>query len=126
MEKLLYITPPSLLRWQPKDKRSEVVFLDLEPDFLDDDTIRLDLDIVFRPIPIKHGVIEKADFYIGSTGVRVAFEATGGKVKSYTRGTPFKVDYEKTVKRSRETAVKLSPGLEIGAEAKVEVGEVTF
>jgi hypothetical protein len=126
MEKRIYITPPSLLRWQPRDRRNDVVFLDLEPDFLNDNTIRLDLDIVFRPIPVKHGVFEKADFYIGSTAVSVTFEATGGKVKNYTHGTPFNVDYEKTIKRSRKTVVKLSPELEIGSEASVSVGEVTF
>ena len=126
MEKRLYISPPSLLRWQPRGERSAVVFLDLEPDFLDENTIRLDLDIVFRPIPIKHGLLDKADFYIGSTGARISFEALGGKVRNYTRGTAFKVDYEKNYKRSRETAVKLSPGLDIGTKAKVELGEVTF
>lgn len=126
MEKKLYITPPSLLRWQPKSQRKEVMFLDLEPDFLGEQTIRLDLNIVFRPIPLKQGWLEKADFYIGSTGARVGFEATGGEVKNYTRGTPLQVDYEKTYKRSRETAVKLSPGVKIGAEAKAELGEVTF
>lgn len=73
MEKRLYITPPSLLRWRPKGERNDVLFLDLEPDFLDEKTIRLDLDIVFWPIPVKRGWVQKKDFYIGSTGALVEF-----------------------------------------------------
>lgn len=126
MEKRLYITPPSLLRWRPKGERNDVLFLDLEPDFLDEKTIRLDLDIVFWPIPVKRGWVQKKDFYIGSTGALVEFEATGGKVRNHTRGQPLKVDYETSYTRSRQAEVKISPGLEIGGDAKVELGEVTF
>jgi hypothetical protein len=83
-EKTLYITPPTLLKWLPRDKRNEVVFLDLEPDFLDEKTIRIDLNVVFRPIPIRRGTIRTRDYYVGSTGARVVFEAFLGNVKRYT------------------------------------------
>jgi cold-inducible RNA-binding protein len=126
MEKNLYITPPSLLRWQPKGERKDVMFLDLEPDFLGENTIRLDLNIVFRPIALKQGWVDKADFYIGSTGARVGFEATGGQVKNYTRGTPLQVDHEKTYRRSRESAVNILPGITIGTNVKADLGTVSF
>jgi len=125
MEKRLYITPPSLLRWRPKGERNDVLFLDLEPDFLDERTMRLDLDIVFWPIPIKRGWVQKKDFYIGSTGARVEFEATDGKVKNHTRGQILKVDYETSYTRSRHAEVKISPGVTAG-DIKVEPGEITF
>lgn len=126
MEKKLYITPPSLLRWLPKVERNEVLFLDLEPDFLDDNTIRMDLNVVFRPIPIRRGSVQTRDYYVGSTGARVVFEAFLGRVKNYTRATSLKVDYENTYRRSRQTSVKISPKIESDSKVKVELGEATF
>lgn len=126
MEKKLYINPPSLLRWLPKVERNEVLFLDLEPDFLDDNTIRMDLNVVFRPIPIRRGLLQTRDYYVGSTGARVVFEAFRGRVNSHTRATSLKVDYENTYRRSRQTSVKLAPNIESGSKVNVGLGETTF
>jgi hypothetical protein len=125
-EKSLSITPRALLRWLPQEDRSNgVVFLDLEPHFIDEKTIRLDLNIVFRPIPIRRGTISTRDFYVGSTGARVVFEAFHGQVNQYTPAAILDVNYENTYKRSRSNAVKLSPQVEAG-DAKANVGEITF
>jgi hypothetical protein len=125
-EKTLIITPPALLQWLPQEDRSNgVVFLDLEPDFIDEKTIRLDLNIVFRPIPIRRGRIRTRDFYVGSTGARVVFEAFRGQVKQYTPAAILDVNHENSYKRFRSNAVKLSPEVEAG-DAKVNVGEITF
>jgi hypothetical protein len=124
MEKTLFITPPSLLRWQPKDDRSEILYLDLEPDFLDENTLRIDLNIVFRPIPVKRGWLQTRDYYVGSTGARIIFESVDGKVKNYTRAAALQVNYENTYKRSRNATVKLSP--KISTPVQVEGGEVSF
>lgn len=126
MEKKLIIDPPTLLRWMPREERNEVLFLDLEADFLNERTIRLDLNVVFRPIPIRRGKLQTRDYYVGSTGARVIFEAFLGKVRSYTRATPLKVDYENTHTHSRKTSVKLVPNIESGDGVKGEIGEVTF
>jgi hypothetical protein len=126
MGKTLYITPPSLLRWQPSGERTDILFLDMEPDFLDEKTIRIDLNIVFRPIPVKRGWVQTKDYYVGSTGARVVFEAIDGEVKNYTRAAAITIDYENTYKRSRKTEVKLSPKLEGAADTKVEFGEISF
>ena len=126
MEKKLFIDPPALLRWLPREERSGVLFLDLEPDFLDEDTIRFDLNVVFRPIPIRRGKLQTRDYYLGSTGVRVVFEAFLGKVGNYTRATPLKVDYENTHTHSRKNSVKLAPKLEWADDLKGELGEITF
>lgn len=125
MDKKLFIDPPKLLRWLPREERNEVVFLDLEPDFLDEHTIRLDLNVVFRPIPIRRGKLQTRDYYVGSTGARVVFEAFLGKVKSYTRSTPLKVDYENTYTHSRNATVKIAPKIDSNV-LKTEGGEVTF
>ena len=126
MEKKLYITPPSLLRWLPSVERNEVLFLDLEPDFLDDNTIRMDLNVVFRPIPIRRGFVQTRDYYVGSTGARVVFETFRGRVKSYTRATSLKVDYENTYRHARQTSVKISPKIESGGKVNVQLGDMTF
>jgi len=126
MAKKLYITPPALMPWQRKDKLSNVLFLDLSPDFLDDETIRIDLNIVFRPIPVKRGWLQIRDYYVGSTGARVTFEAVGGEVKNYTKATSFRVDYENTYKRSQLSAVKVSPKIEIGSDVSLDLGEISL
>ena len=126
MEKKLFIDPPKLLRWLPREERNDALFLDLEVDFLDEQTIRLDLNVIFRPIPIRRGMLQTRDYYVGSTGARVIFEAFFGKVRSHTRAIPLKVDYENTYTHSRKASVKIAPKIESGKEFKGEVGEVTF
>jgi hypothetical protein len=126
MEKKLFIDPPTLLRWLPREERNDVLFLDLEADFLDEHTIHLDLNVVFRPIPIRRGKLQTRDYYVGSTGARVIFESFLGKVRSYTRATPLKVDYENTYIHSRKASVKIAPKIESGEAIKGELGEVIF
>jgi hypothetical protein len=126
MEKKLFIDPPTLLRWMPREERNDVLFLDLEADFLDEHTIRLDLNIVFRPIPIRRGRLQTRDYYVGSTGARVIFEAFLGKIRGYTRTTPLKINYENTYTHSRKASVKIAPNIESGEGFKGEIGEVTF
>jgi hypothetical protein len=124
MEKL-YIDPPTLLRWMPKDERSNVLFLDLEPDFLNENTLRIDLNIVFRPIPIRRGSSQTRDYYVGSTGARVLFETFDGKVGDYTKGSPLKVNYENSFTRSRISDAKIAP--EVGREdSSLSIGEISF
>lgn len=126
MEKKLFIDPPSLLRWLPKEDRDNVLFLDLEADFLDDRTIRLDLNIVFRPIPIRRGKLQTKDYYVGSTGARITFDAFLGRIKNYTCGAPLKVDYEHTNTHSQKTSVKIAPTNEVSDMLGARIGEVTF
>lgn len=125
-EKTLTVTPPALLQWLPQEDRSNgVVFLDLEPDFIDEKTLRIDLNIVFRSIPIRRGRIRTRDFYVGSTGVRVVFEAFRGKVRQCTPAAILEVNHENSYKRFRSNAVKLSPHVEAG-DSQVNLGEITF
>ena len=83
----IYVTPPALLRWLPRDENSQVVFLDFEPDFIDENTMRMDLNVVFRPIPITRGLTQTKDYYVGCTGAQILFETFNGEVKSYTKET---------------------------------------
>jgi len=126
MEKKLIINPPTLLRWLPREERNDVLFLDLEADFLDEHTIRLDLNVVFRPIPVRRGTLQMRDYYVGSTGARVIFEAFLGTVKSHTSETPLKVDYQNTYTHSRKSSVKIAPKIDSGEVLKGGLGEITF
>lgn len=80
--------------------------MDLEPDFLDEKTMRIDLNVVFRPIAVRRGWLQKKDYYVGSTGARVVFDTEDGQVKNHTRGMAFKIDYENTYTHLRQAAVK--------------------
>jgi hypothetical protein len=106
-EKTLFINPPTLLKWLPRDERNHLVFLDLEPDFLDDNTIRIELNVVFRPIAIRRGKVQIRDYYVGSTGARVIFDAFPGKVEDYSRGAPLKVNYENSYRRAQNATISL-------------------
>jgi hypothetical protein len=121
--KTLFIDPPTILKWMPRENRNEVIFLDIDPDFIDENTIRIELNVVFRPIAIKRGLIQAKDYYVGSTGAHVIFETFSGQVKDYTRAMTMPVDYENTYKRGRKASVKLAPKIEAG-EAKGEAGEI--
>jgi len=123
--KTLFIDPPTLLKWLPLEGRNEVIFLDLEPDFLDENTIRIELNVVFRPIAIRRGKIQTRDYYVGSTGAHIIFETFSGKVKAYTPARTMPVNYTNTYKRRREASVKLAAKGEVGA-AKVDAGEIAF
>jgi hypothetical protein len=124
-QKTLYINPPVLLRWQPRDKRNQVIFLDLEPDYIDEKTLRIDLNVVFRPIVIRRGKVQRRDYYVGSTGARVIFDAFLGKVRKYTPGAPLKVDYENSYRRGQNVTVKLAPHID-GGDVKADLGEIAF
>ena len=122
----IFVDPPELLRWLPRDGQTQVVFLDFEPDFLDENTIRMDLNVVFRPILITRGWSQTKDYYIGCTGARLLFETFNGQVRSYTKGKAIDVDYEHVYTRSRTASVKVAPKMQFGKKAEVDPGELSF
>jgi hypothetical protein len=126
-ERTLYFDPPALLRWMPKDKPNRVLFIDLEPDFPDENTLRMELNILFRPIPVKRRRQgQKKDYYVGSTGARITFWIPDGKPKKWFRAARIPVDYEQTYTQFRKAAVKIAPEIEIAEAAKLRIGEVSF
>src|SRR5207244_10636087 len=81
----LTLTPTLNIHSFPTRRSSDLVIsLDLEPDFLDAKTIRIDLNVIFRPVPVTRPGVTIKDYYVGSTGARVVFETVDGKVKKYT------------------------------------------
>jgi hypothetical protein len=127
MTKTLYFSPPKLVPWLDDEIRNaSVLLLDIEPDFTSDNTIHLDLNIIFRSIPVKAGILQHRNYYIGSTSARIMFKAIGGKVEDCTGPVILKVNHEQSTKRSRKSGVKVSPAIESGEEVKISVGDITF
>jgi hypothetical protein len=127
MNKTLYFFPPKLIHWLDDEfRKMSVLLLDIEPDFIDDNKIHLDLNIIFRSIPVKSGTLQCRDYYVGSTGARIIFKAIGGEVKDYTGPMTLTVDHEQTFERSRRSGVNVAPAIEGGKELKAKVGEITF
>jgi len=127
MNKTLYFSPPKLVHWLDDEvRKTSVLLIDIEPDFIGDNKIHLDLNIVFRSIPVTTGILQRRDYYVGSTGARVFFKAIEGEVKSYTGPMALTVENEQTIKHSRQSGVKISPAIESGEELKVSVGDITL
>ena len=126
MERKLHIDPPLLIKWIPFAERSGILFLDIEPDFLNKNTIRLDLNIIFRPVPIRRGSVQTRDYYVGSTGARVVFEAFHGTIRNHSRSTLLAVDHTNTYSHSRKSSVLLCPKLKGDSNWSLEPGNITF
>ncbi len=110
---LVLVTPPLLTRWlSQRMKQRDVLFLDCEFDALDDERLKLDLDIAFSPIIIRRGMLERADFYVGSTGAIVEVSAPLGAVRECTPSVAMPVDYSNSVKYVRQSSVEVKPEIE--------------
>ena len=126
MARKILIDPPRLMCWLPEDMQTGVIFLELEPDFPTGETFRLDLNVIFRPVAIRRGFVQKQDFYVGSTGARIEVRIKDGKITTYTKKKSIKVGYEETDTHSRKAEVSISPKIEVGKDISLEPGEVTF
>ena len=99
-----------LARWLPTDLRQKsIVLLDVIPDIPKVGTLRLDLNVSFKPIPFPKGFLSKRYFYVGSTieGVTVTFE--DGTVASYTRERPIIVRRGVAVGRNQAATIRVAP-----------------
>ena len=131
----IFVSPPHLMRWlSPRRRKWYVVLLDLEPDFLDEKLLRLDLNIVFNPISVRRkknvteNVIEE-DYYIGSTGAEIFLEMDNGVVREYTPPQTLDVDYKNTTSHKRISKLELTPSIKSKSkqsDLEFSAGSVTF
>jgi hypothetical protein len=120
MEIKLYITPPTLLPWLPRAERECSAFLlDVRADLVMPDRLRIDLDLVFCPIVVRHGMINKVDYFIGSTGADAYIEATDGEIGLHTSGQKLTGEHTNKIARARSATLTLSPEV----KSKTTVGE---
>ncbi len=127
----LQISPPVLANWLGADEQSRnVLLLELEVDELDNKSLRLDLNIVFNPIRLRRGNLPRADWYIGSTGAEIYFDAVDGSVtENYTKGRPLEVNYKPTETWKRKAALTLRPEIDTkdtSASTKARLGDIAL
>lgn len=122
------VSPPFLIPWTTEEERNRnCLLLDLEADATTNRGIRLDLDVVFCPIPIRHGVLNRSDFYVGSTGAEVTVVAERGQVHEHTGPETLVVNYSNKTTQVRSADLDLAPELEAesgGAKAKASLGSI--
>ena len=110
------------MRWlSPRRRERYIVLLDLEPDFLDEKLLRLDLNIVFNPIAVRREMIVEEDYYIGSTGARIVLEVDNGVVRDYTPSQSLDVHYKNITNHKRISKLELKPSIK-----SLSAGSITF
>jgi hypothetical protein len=112
-----------------EQKKNESLLLDLEIDLVAEGVLRLDLNIVFNPLPIRRGVFTKEDFYIGSSGAQIFVDTDGGRVEEYTPAVELSVKYSNSTKQKRTTTLCIKPSAKLtaqGAELDVTPGSITL
>ncbi|MBN1552287.1 hypothetical protein JW979_12515 [bacterium] len=122
--KTLIISPPKIIPWlSMEEKENSIVLLDFEVDGLDDGALRFDLNVVFNSIPVKRGLIQKVDYYIGSSGAEVAINFDHGIIKDYSGEQILSVDYSNSVTHRRNSNITIKPNFSRkGNQEEVKVG----
>ena len=104
------IDPPIIIPWLSEyEKDNQVVLVDLQPDELSEYITRLDLNVVFKCIPIKRNIHLKADYYIGSSGALVEVAVKNGKITDCTPAATIDVNYSNSAKHVRKSSICLKP-----------------
>ena len=100
----------NILPWLTKEERRQnTVLLDFEPDLVDDETLRLYINILFNPIRVRRGWIKRADWYVGSTGMLVTVNIHNGKITDYTEPRELTAKYEIINGGTRQSTTSLAP-----------------
>ena len=104
------ITPPILTPWLSKaEKLTSLMLVDLEFDELKEQSIRLDLNVAFNCIPVRHGLLQRADHYVGTSAGKIQVEFEHGHIDRYTEGDVLNVSYCNKIKRMRNSSVNIEP-----------------
>lgn len=83
--------------------------------------IKLKVQIAFRPLPVKKGVVVVTECYIGTTGARVLVEATNATLQNLTSDS--KVETQHEVAATDGTTAIVSPSVKL-SDAEVSLGSV--
>ena len=125
----LRVNSGNLLPWMSDEERdANVMLLDFDVDREGERELRIDLNVVFNPIPVRRGMVTLADYYIGSTGAKISVKASRGVVRDWTQAATLSVEYTNTTKRQRKVGVSISPSVKKKSgsdELDLEVGSIT-
>jgi len=109
------INPPIIIPWLSEEQRKKnIILLDIDFDIDDNGANRIDLDVVFNPISIKTGNIQRVDYYVGSSGAEIAIDVSDGTILEYTQAAKLDDTYENNNRNCRSTTLNLSPLVNIG------------
>ena len=125
----LSISPPNLVVWLSREERERnVVLIDLDADMEGTETLRLDVNVIFNPLPVRRGTLTRVDYYIGSTGAEVSVDASGGKVHGHTPAATLDVNYSNATQSRRKAGLTLKPEMKVkdlSRAAEAKLGSVT-
>lgn len=103
---------PGILQWlNSDDRRENTVLLDFDADGDSDGNLRLDLNVIFKPLAVRRGTATRADYYVGSTGAEVSLQAFSGSVVDYTPSATINVDYSNATTRTRSHSLQITPSV---------------
>lgn len=124
--KVIIVEPPHLMRFMTeKQLKENVVLMDIEPDFLDDGTLRIDIKVAFDrmriPIVPKGERYRKKALYVGSTEAEIFLVVDAGQIIQHTEDQTIKAKYTNTSEYTRTSQVSLksdAKGITLGAGQK--------
>jgi hypothetical protein len=112
------LVTPNLSPWLSEDDRKRnVVLLDMCPDVPGTNRLRLDLNVIFSPIPVRHGLTQRADYWVAPTTVRVELVTKAATIGDHTEAIPLKATYKNSFSRAQSQTIKLSPSMQIPTPA---------
>ncbi len=96
----------------PHEERDRsIMLLALDAESPADNSLRLLLRVVFRPIEIRRGWCTRADYYVATTGGTVKVEATNSEVINYTGPSRVEVEYDASIGGQTSGVRKFEPQL---------------
>jgi len=108
----LVIEPPMVLALMRLEERARcVMLLGLDAESSNSDSLRVRLNVVFQPIPVRRGPFAPNDYYVATTGGSARLSASNAELVEYTRGSSLAVQYGVRAERKVEGHGKLAPEL---------------
>jgi hypothetical protein len=125
MESTLSIqtSPRKLIRDLTMDERDRSpVLLDLIAKLIDQQTICCQLTVSFQPIRVGRGILNRSDYYVGTTGIEVSIRAVKGEIVGYTQPSTIDVVYSRTDGNENGRGEKISPEVKLKSGVEVKIG----
>lgn len=101
------------------DQRKETTILfDCEAVRDEQGRSRIDLNVVFTPIPVRRGIFTEADYYIANRGADIVVSTSGGRIVEHTPEAKLDVNYSQS--KSSQTEWKFNLGAKLTSEGDEE------
>jgi hypothetical protein len=120
------IAPPKLEVWLDADARNRsVIMMNIDMDIDLNKLLHVDVNAIFDPIPVRRGILNREDWYIGSTGAEIVASCNTGVVRQFTEGKVLHVDYKNRTERTQKYNFSIIPKLALSSQSNgVELSTV--